>query len=123
MAGVVAVLAILEGVGVRDLDPFLNRFRAGPYLFEGARRASATTESPNLAASLVACGLAVTAGLAAPAARPALYAVLLALPLAAGLLLTYSRGGLMAALPALRSCTPRHPDPARGSAAACWPRC
>jgi hypothetical protein len=97
MAGVVAALAVLEGLGMRDLDPFLDRFRAGPYLFEGSRRASATTESPNLAASLVACGLAATAGLAAPAARAALSAALLSVPLAAGLLFTYSRGGLMAA--------------------------
>lgn len=98
MAGVVAGLALLEGAGLRALDPFLNLFRAGPYVFEGSRRASAATESPNLAAALLAYGLVAAAGLGASAARPLLRSALVGVPLSAGLLLTYSRGGLVAAL-------------------------
>lgn len=98
MALVVAGVAMLERAGLRGLDAFLDAFRAGPYVFEGARRASATTESPNLAASLLAQGLVAAAGFAALEPRPRRVAALLALPLSVGLLLTYSRGGLAAAL-------------------------
>jgi hypothetical protein len=115
MAGVVAVLAILEAAGVVELDPFLNLFRAGPYLFEGSRRVTATTESPNLAAALLTYGLVTTAGLATLAARPGLRAGLVAVPLCAGLLLTYSRGGLVAVLMALALVYAAAPRALRGA--------
>lgn len=98
MALVVAGFAILEGAGLRALDPFLNLFRATAYVYEGSRRASAASESPNLAAALLAHGLVVAAGFASLAAAPARRTALLAVPLSVGLLLTYSRGGLVAAV-------------------------
>jgi hypothetical protein len=98
MAAMVAGLALMEGAGLRALDPLLSPFRDGPYLFEGVRRATATTESPNLAAALLAYGLVVNTASGALAARPSGRSVAVALLLAAGLMLTYSRGGLVAAL-------------------------
>jgi len=99
--GAVAVLAILEGSGVRALDPFLDRFRDGPYWLGESRRASAGSENPNLAAALLVYGLLVSVGLAT--LRPALAASLLpaTVLLALGLLFTYSRGGLGALLAGL----------------------
>jgi hypothetical protein len=100
-SALVALLAILEGLGLRGLDPVLDLFREVPVNVAGARRATAGSAYPNLAAGFLACGLACTMGLRS--ARPA--PVREALPLCAffslGILFTYSRGGLLATAAAL----------------------
>jgi len=96
-AGVVAVLAVLEGLGVRALDPFLGLFREMPFNVAGSRRASAGSEYPNLAAAIILYGLMAGVALAA-GLRRRLGAVLAGSLLASGgLLFTYSRGALVAA--------------------------
>lgn len=97
----VAALAILEGVGVVALDPFLDRFRAGPYWFGTSRRATAGSENPNLAAAVLLYGLVPAVGAAALHRAPARLAVPLTAFLGLGLLFTYSRGGLVALTAAL----------------------
>lgn len=95
-AMVVAALAVLEGLGVRGLDPVLDLFREGPYHVGTMRRASAASENPNLAAALLAAALVGGAALQASGAN-ARRSLALAVLLSAGLLSTYSRGGLAAA--------------------------
>jgi len=99
---IVAALAILEGAGVFALDPFLDRFRAGPYWIGTTRRATAGSENPNLAAAMMLYGLVPAVGAVALRRAPGRLAVL---PLTAffglGLLFTYSRGGLAALAAAL----------------------
>lgn len=90
----VAALAILEGAGAVFLDPFLALFRSGPSLIEGARRAMAGSEHPNLAAGWLMCGMVLLAARARATAATAGLAVVLS----AGLLFTYSRGALAAAV-------------------------
>ena len=85
-----------RGRGFRTLDSFLDLFRVAPFFVRDARRASATTENPNLAAALVAQGLVASVGLLRLAGGRALFVGAAAL-LCAGLLFTYSRGGLAAA--------------------------
>jgi hypothetical protein len=99
--GVAAVLAILEGIGVTRLDPFLDAFRPGPFWLGLSRRASAGSESPNLAAAILLYGLVTAVGLAS--ARPRAWRLILPLTalFATGLLFTYSRGGLLALAVAL----------------------
>ena len=97
----VAALAILEGAGVLSLDPFLDRFRAGPYWIGTSRRATAGSENPNLAAAVLLYGLVPAVGAAALHRAPALLAVPLAAFFGLGLLFTYSRGGLVALAAAL----------------------
>jgi hypothetical protein len=91
---VVALLAILEGAGAVFLDPMLDLFRSGPSLIEGARRAMAGSEHPNLAASWLMCGIVLVAA----RSRAAIVTAVLAIVLSAGLLSTYSRGALAAAV-------------------------
>ncbi|HET7292740.1 MAG TPA: O-antigen ligase family protein [Vicinamibacteria bacterium] len=96
-AGLVALLLVAEGVGVRGLDPFLNRFRESPFNVGGVRRATATTEYPNAAAAFLVYGIAAASGLVSRLARPLLAVVPSMLLLSLGLLYTYSRGALLAA--------------------------
>jgi hypothetical protein len=98
---VVAALAILEGAGVSALDPFLDRFRAGPYWIGTFRRATAGSENPNLAAAVLLYALVPAVGAAALYRAPALLAVPLTAFFGLGLLFTYSRGGLAALTAAL----------------------
>ena len=100
-AAVVAVLALLEGARVTALDPFLDSFRLGPFWIGLSRRASAGSESPNLAAAILVYGLVPGVGLAS--LRPQAWRVVVPVTalLAAGLLFTYSRGGLLALATAL----------------------
>jgi hypothetical protein len=94
--GVASVLAILEGAGVRVLDPFLAAFREMPFNVAGVRRATAGSEYPNLGAAAIAYGL-LAAVAAAGARRWSLgRTAVLAAPFAVGLLYTYSRGALLA---------------------------
>lgn len=97
-AGVlVAALAVLEGVGVRSLDPLLSRFREMPFNVAGTRRASAGSEYPNLAAAFIMYGLLAAVpqiGRLGRAAAVGAYALLAVV----GLLFTYSRGALASAL-------------------------
>jgi hypothetical protein len=90
---VVAALATFEGAGLRALDPVLAPFREAPFNVGGARRASASTEYPNLAAAFMVYGLVATAGLVHSRAVRFAAAALLS----TGLLFTYSRGALVAA--------------------------
>jgi O-antigen ligase len=92
----VASLALLEGLGLRGLDPFLSRFREMPFNVAGTRRATAGSEYPNLAAAFVMYGLLAAAPRLALRGTAALAAY--ALLAAGGLLFTYSRGALAAAL-------------------------
>jgi O-antigen ligase/polysaccharide polymerase Wzy-like membrane protein len=98
---VVAVLAILEGTGVFALDPFLDRFRDGPYWIGTSRRATAGSENPNLAAAMLLYGLVPAVGAAALRGAPAGLVVPVTASLGLGLLFTYSRGGLAALTAAL----------------------
>jgi O-antigen ligase/polysaccharide polymerase Wzy-like membrane protein len=98
---VVAVLAILEGTGVTGPDPFLDRFRRAPFWIGLSRRASAGSESPNLAAAMLLYGLVPAVGLAALRRRPSRVVVPLTVLFSLGVLLTYSRGGLVALAAAL----------------------
>ncbi len=103
---VVAALAIAEGQGLRAIDPLLAAFREQPFNVGGVRRASAGSEYPNLAAACLAYALVALAAGSALRFRPPVAGALrfTALPLAAGsaflaagLMATYSRGGLLAA--------------------------
>ena len=95
----VALLAILEGYGWRTLDPLLGWFREMPFHVGGVRRASAGSEYPNLAAAFLVCGVVAAAGvLGGGRRRGSLLAAASAFVLGLGLLLTYSRGALVAAL-------------------------
>jgi O-Antigen ligase len=96
VACVLAVVALAEAMGLSALDPLLNRFREMPFNVAGSRRASAFTEYPNLAAAFLLYGL--VAGTALLCFRPGGWrrAVPLAVLLGAGLLVTYSRGALIA---------------------------
>ena len=95
-AAVVAALAILEAVGVTGLDPFLDAFRAGPSWIGLSRRASAGSESPNLAAAMMLYGLVPAVGLSAVRGDAARRVIPLTVLFAMGILFTYSRGGLFA---------------------------
>lgn len=95
-ASIVAVLAILEGMGVRSLDPFLALFREMPFNVAGSRRASAGSEYPNLAAAILMYGLLAGTALSLPLGWARRTVPAGALLLGAGLLFTYSRGALVA---------------------------
>jgi hypothetical protein len=97
----VALLAVLEGAGLRALDPLLDLFREMPFHVGGIRRASAGSEYPNLAAAFLVCGLVAAAGSLAGRPRGALLAAASATVLGLGLMFTYSRGALVAALAGL----------------------
>ena len=102
-AGTVALLAIGEGLGMRGLDPLLGLFREAPVHVAGLRRATAGSQHPNLAAAFLMYGLLAAAG---SWERPR--AVLLAaLPLAAGLAFTYSRGAAAATVVGLMALAAR----------------
>jgi O-antigen ligase len=92
----VAALAIAEGAGLRAVDPLLDRFRETPFNIGGSRRASGGSEYPNLAAAFLMAGLLAAAGLAAAWRRPVRVLLPLAAFLSLGLLLTYSRGAVVA---------------------------
>lgn len=96
-SSVVAALAVLEGLGVRFLDPFLALFREMPFNVAGSRRASAASEYPNLAAAIVMYGLMAGVALASGLRRPLGALLGGSLLASAGLLFTYSRGALVAA--------------------------
>ena len=94
-SALVALPALAEGLGARSLDPFFDAFREAPFNVGGVRRASASTEYPNLAAAFIVSGLLAAAGWLR---RRAWTGALLAAPLCLGLLFTYSRGALIAAV-------------------------
>lgn len=96
-AVVLAALSVAEGMGVRAIDPLLDRFREMPFNIGGSRRASAGSEYPNLAAAFLMAGMLAAAGLAGAWRRPAWSMLPLALLFSAGLLFTYSRGAMVAA--------------------------
>jgi len=112
VACVLAAVALAEALGLRALDPFLNRFREMPFNVAGSRRASAFTEYPNLAAAFLLYGLVAGVGLLADRPHGWRWAIPFAALLGAGLLFTYSRGALVAtalgllALAAVRGARP-----------------
>lgn len=93
---VVALLAILEGVGARWLDGFLAFFREMPFNVGGSRRATAGSEYPNLAAAFLMCGLLAGAGLSLRLAKPMAATLAVSALVSWGMLYTYSRGALVA---------------------------
>jgi hypothetical protein len=95
---VIAAAALAESLGLRALDPLLDRFREMPFNVAGARRATAFSEYPNLAAGFVMCGLLAGVGLLAARGASRWLAAPFAVLLGAGLLFTYSRGAFVAAL-------------------------
>src|SRR6185369_9567199 len=95
-AAAVAVLAVAEGGGWQAIDPFLSHFREMPFNIGGSRRATATTEYPNLAAAFVMAGMLAACGLATAWRRPLPALLPLAALFSAALLWTYSRGALAA---------------------------
>lgn len=97
-AAVVALLALLEALGLRPIDPFLGLFREMPFVVGGTRRASAGSEYPNLAAALMMYGLLAGVGLAASGRRPQRIALPLSALVSLGLLTTYSRSAVLAAM-------------------------
>jgi hypothetical protein len=92
----VAVLAVAEGAGWQGLDPFLSLFREMPFNVGGSRRASAGSEYPNLAAAFLMAGMLAACGLATGWRRPLPALLPLAALFSAALLLTYSRGAVVA---------------------------
>lgn len=94
-AAPVALLAALEAGGVTALDPFLDHFRPWAFTADAFRRGSAGSENPNLAAAMLMYGLLAGTGLASRITPVFLAWVFV---LATGLLCTYSRGGILAAL-------------------------
>lgn len=94
----IAAAALAEALGLRALDPLLDRFREMPFNVAGARRATAFSEYPNLAAGFVMCGLLAGVGLLAARRSARLLAVPFAVLLGGGLLFTYSRGAFVATL-------------------------
>src|SRR5438132_874107 len=82
---------VLEGAGLRALDPVLAAFRETAFNVAGVRRATAGSEYPNLGAACIAYGLLSAVAWAARRRWSATPAVLLAAPFALGLLYTYSR--------------------------------
>lgn len=103
-ASLVAILAVLEGLGVRSLDPFLDLFRERPFLAGGARRATAASWNPNLTAAFLSSGLVACVALVLDLrlGRKQPWGLAWAIPLlATGLLFTYSRGAFVATAVAL----------------------
>lgn len=98
-SSVVALLAVLEAAGVRAVDPLLALFREAPNVVGGVRRATAGSESPNLAAAFLMFGLVAGVGLLSE--RRDRLSLAFAALLSVGLLGTYSRGVLAASVVAL----------------------
>jgi hypothetical protein len=96
--GLAAVVGLLEVWLAPDLDPVLASFRERPQYFGEARRLTGTFGSPNGAASAMALALPV-ALVAAARGRGARRVILGAAAgvLVLALVLTYSRGGVVAA--------------------------
>lgn len=106
-AAAVAVLAVLEWYPVRGLRPFLDLFREAWFVVGSTRRVTAGSEYPNLAAAFLMYGLVAAAALVPDprqgfvfggASRSALAGFVLFPLLSLGLILTYSRGPLLAAV-------------------------
>lgn len=95
-SSVVAALALLEGAGARTIDPLLGLFRETPVLVGGIRRATAGSESPNLAAAFLMCGLVGGVGLLPSGRGGRRAAAAFTLFLGSGLLFTYARGAVAA---------------------------
>jgi hypothetical protein len=93
--GLVALLAVAEGSGLRALDPLLGNFRATPFNVGGARRATGGSEYPNQAAAFLMYALLAWAGLSQR--TRSWLGLSVSVVLSAGLLFTYSRGALAAA--------------------------
>lgn len=94
-------LALVEVWRVPGVDAFLGLFREMPFNVGGARRATAGSEYPNLAAAMMVYAGLAAIGFAVGTSRPAKRSILLAVPLGLGCLATYSRGALGAAAVAL----------------------
>ncbi|HET7292750.1 MAG TPA: O-antigen ligase family protein [Vicinamibacteria bacterium] len=117
-AGLVALLCILEGAGVRSLDPFLNLFRPYALRIGEVRRSFGASENPNLAAALLVYGLVAVTALAGLGRRTLPIACAGTALLSTGLLFTQSRGGLGAALVALAAVSLSLRGRSRGAAGA-----
>lgn len=98
VACAIAAAAVGEGLGLRALDPLLDRFRETPFNVAGSRRATAFSEYPNLAAGFLMGGLLAGVGVLAARGARRFLAVPFAALLGAGLLFTYSRGAFAATL-------------------------
>ncbi len=97
--GCAALLGVAEVVAGAWVDPMLAVFREHPSYAAGLRRAGSTYGYPNTAAAAIVTALpAVAAFVAVGRRRVRIAAALGVLALAAGLVATYSRGGLVAAL-------------------------
>lgn len=96
--GGAAILALLEGRGLRSLDVLLGAFREIPFNVAGVRRASAGSEYPNLGAGMIM--YALLAGATLLRGRPWMRAAFV-LVLTSGLAYTYSRGAWIAGLAGL----------------------
>jgi O-antigen ligase len=96
-----AVLCVLEACGVRAVDPLLDLFRGSISHVGGVRRATGGSESPTLAAAFLMIGLVLCAGLGGKRWRGLPAWAVLAPLLALGLLFTYARGPLLAAVAGL----------------------
>ncbi|MEO8358498.1 MAG: O-antigen ligase family protein [Vicinamibacteria bacterium] len=97
---IAAVLALLEGLGVRSLDVMLGAFREIPFNVAGVRRATAGSEYPNLGAAIIVYALLIGAvRLGAQRWKRLAWVALMA----SGLVFTYSRGGWLAGLAGLSS--------------------
>jgi hypothetical protein len=94
----IAAAAVGEALGLRALDPLLDHFREMPFNVAGARRATAFSEYPNLAAGFLMCGLLAGVGVLAGRGTWRFLAAPFAVLLGAGLLFTYSRGAFVATL-------------------------
>lgn len=110
-----ALLALLEGLGVRSLDLFLGVFRESPFNVAGIRRATAGSEYPNLGAGMIL--YALLAGASLLKGRPWLRGVFVVV-LIGGLACTYSRGAWLAALAGLLVLARFDPGPLRLTPAA-----
>lgn len=97
-ASVVAVLALLEGSGVRSTDRWLALFRAQPFWIGDGRRASGASENPNLAADILMHGLVAATALSGTRSYPPRVSYPIVALLASGLLMTHSRGAMLAGL-------------------------
>ena len=95
--GMVALLALAEGAGLRAVDPFLDLFREMRFTVGGAPRVTGGTAYPTLAAVWIGAGLLALAGHALSAAHPLPLTVAGALLATPALLDTYSRGAMAAA--------------------------
>ncbi len=98
---VMAAFVVAEAAAPRTLEPLLAAFREARFSVGGTLRASGPAEHPNLSAAWIASGLVAATGLLASRARRIATTAALSAVLSYALLLTYSRGALVACAAAL----------------------